>query len=341
MKTVNLSDKKALEDKSGLESVKMGMSATGLVHLMGVLTNLYSNAHTAVLREVVSNGIDSHIKAGQSKAVDVTLPTWNNRNLVVRDYGVGMNKQEIIDIYSQYGASTKRDSNDELGGFGLGAKSPLAIAERFDVFSIKDGVRIDFYVEKDALGAPSIYFVSEAETDEPTGVQVTVPYDNRFDLIQNADEVSKLFIGMPKSSVKFNGAFPLHNLFNTEAYQALGGIVDGEPASWISKVVDRNGYGSDGIYANIGGIRYHIDVENISNGEVSYYDIRNYRSAIYLNIPIGTVDLTPSREALIYSPRTVESLTSAFNQFRADLTAHYNSMLNKAKKEHDAIKVYH
>ena len=44
-------------------------------------------------------------------------------------------EEEVQEIYSRYGASTKTDDLDQIGAYGLGAKSPLAYGNEFTVYN--------------------------------------------------------------------------------------------------------------------------------------------------------------------------------------------------------------
>ena len=98
----------------------MSIDPSGMAHVMSILTNLYADAPLAVLREYATNARDSHVAAGTDRPIEVDLPSDLNPTLVIRDFGVGLSEAEIIDVYARYGASTKRDTNDQVGAFGLG-----------------------------------------------------------------------------------------------------------------------------------------------------------------------------------------------------------------------------
>jgi HSP90 family molecular chaperone len=77
--------------------------------MMEILSKrLYSNPELAVCRELVSNAIDSHVAAGNKQPVEVFLPDWSNDfRFVVKDYGTGLSEEEVLNLYTTYGASTK------------------------------------------------------------------------------------------------------------------------------------------------------------------------------------------------------------------------------------------
>src|SRR5690349_8174125 len=102
------------------ESVKMSFDENSLGFLADVLINLYSDKEMAVIREYSTNARDSHIEAGVDRPIEVTTPSGLSFFLRIKDYGVGLSKEDIIKIYSKYGASTKRYTNKQGGMLGLG-----------------------------------------------------------------------------------------------------------------------------------------------------------------------------------------------------------------------------
>lgn len=162
------------------EQVQMGVDATSLNLMMHTLTNLYSNPYQAVAREYLSNAFDSHIQAGcVDVAVKVTLPTLSSPALTIQDFGVGLSRDELVNVYSKYWASTKRDSDSFVGGFGLGAKSAFAITEQFTIRSVKDGLVNEVIINKENMNAPVLSFlpVQEASAGESSGVTVKIPVE--------------------------------------------------------------------------------------------------------------------------------------------------------------------
>src|SRR3954462_183715 len=122
------------------EKIAMGISKENMGMVMTILTDLYSNPVLAVIREYSTNALDAQIEAGVDRPIEVTLPGPLSPFFKVRDYGDGLNEDDIRDIYSQYGTSTKRASNDVVGMLGLGCKSALTYTDQFTVTGIKNGV---------------------------------------------------------------------------------------------------------------------------------------------------------------------------------------------------------
>lgn len=151
--------------------------ASGL--LIQRLTELYEDPVEATVRETVSNAIDAVVKecSGDKPTVKIYSPTTLNPILIIKDNGVGMTYNDLKEIYSKYGASTKIDDLDQIGAYGLGAKAPLAYGNEFTVTSVKDGQKTTIIVAREEM-TNFIKIVDSVITDEPSGTTVSIPVNN-------------------------------------------------------------------------------------------------------------------------------------------------------------------
>ena len=86
---------------------------------------VYTKKERAVIRELACNAHDSHVMAGTTDVpFDVHLPTQLESWFSIRDYGTGLSDRDIRNVFSGIGISTKRDSNEVIGCFGIGSLSP-------------------------------------------------------------------------------------------------------------------------------------------------------------------------------------------------------------------------
>lgn len=148
-------------------------SAAGLV--MDILAKLYTNPLAAAIREYTSNAIDAHIASGSDKAVEVNLPSQQNQWLTIRDYGKGLTAFDILTVYANFGSSDKRDSDEFIGGFGIGSKSGLAISDAIYVDSWTEGKKNSFVIKRTVDGIGTQFL--EEDVDAPyadTGTEVKV-----------------------------------------------------------------------------------------------------------------------------------------------------------------------
>jgi HSP90 family molecular chaperone len=82
--------------------------------------NLYSDAVGSAVRECASNALDSHRRAGTKDPIVVSfgINNSNNYEFSVEDFGIGLDADDVKNIISKYGKSTKRNSANELGMMG-------------------------------------------------------------------------------------------------------------------------------------------------------------------------------------------------------------------------------
>lgn len=145
--------------------------------IIEILRNrLYSNPIRTLTQEYLSNARDSHREAGSAdKPIRVTLPTKLDSVLKIRDFGVGLSKDRVRDVFVNYGISTKRKDNVQTGGFGLGAKSAWAYTDSFTVTSYYNGTCSTYVAHTGKSSNGTFELINECDTNEPNGVEVQIP----------------------------------------------------------------------------------------------------------------------------------------------------------------------
>ena len=159
------------------ESIGMSLDLDSAQILMQMLSkNLYSDSIGSTIRECASNALDSHRRAGVEDPIVVSFKLDDNNNYYfsVEDFGVGLNDDDVRNIISKYGKSTKRNSNTELGMMGLGFKAPLAYSSSFYFICRKDNIERKYmmYEGEDTNTIDRLY---ERPTAEGNGVKVIIP----------------------------------------------------------------------------------------------------------------------------------------------------------------------
>ena len=84
-------------------------------------SNLYSNPEASFIREIVSNGWDSHVEAKNTDTpllVRIKSGDSYDYTITIRDYGTGLSKEQFENLFCKIGSSTKRESNAYHGCFG-------------------------------------------------------------------------------------------------------------------------------------------------------------------------------------------------------------------------------
>ena len=118
-------------------SSNMGVIADGRMFKL-LLNNLYSQPVAAILRELSCNAIDAHVSVGNLNPFHMQLPTLLNSNFVIRDFGPGLDEEEINLYLNTLFSSSKTQSNDFIGSFGLGSKVAFSLVSSFNIESYKD-----------------------------------------------------------------------------------------------------------------------------------------------------------------------------------------------------------
>ena len=169
------------------KKIKMGFAEDAASHLAELMSSsVYQDKYGSIVREVVSNAIDANNESGSTSKVEVTItakPALSDGvgYLDVVDYGPGISPDSIENIFTQYFASTKRDTNDQIGGFGIGAKSPFAYTPVFSVITRVEGVQRTYLMEKTARDR-TCTLISEVEVPmDSTGTTIRIPIKLSYD----------------------------------------------------------------------------------------------------------------------------------------------------------------
>lgn len=273
------------------EAVPFSVDKNGLVKLMSVLTNLYSDPEGAVVREYLTNGLDSQTEALRTvpgyvwRPIEVTTPSAFTKEYKVRDFGLGMNANDITNTYSQYLTSTKESSQFETGMLGLGSKCALTYTSQFNIVGWKDGVKTSAIISQDSSGIPVFRIVDTRATDEPNGVEIAIPVRERNSFAEKTAHFLKFW---KAGQVLVNGEEPVKH-----------GWKEIKPGVFI---IERpaNSYRQESpkSYIVMGNVAYLIDNEFISQ------DLRNCYIGFAAYVEMGAVDFPPSREQLFYNNRT-------------------------------------
>lgn len=159
------------------ESIGMSLDLDSAQILMQMLSkNLYSDSIGSTIRECASNALDSHRRLNVEDPILVSFKLNNNNEyeFSVEDFGIGLDDEDVKNIISKYGKSTKRNSTTELGMMGLGFKSPLAYSSSFYFICRKDGMERK-YMMYEGEEVNTIDLINESFTAERNGVKIIVP----------------------------------------------------------------------------------------------------------------------------------------------------------------------
>lgn len=277
----------------------------GARRIMEMLVNLYSDQRLAVAREYVSNAVDATRAAGSTAAVAVTTPSQNEPNLIIVDRGTGMSMAEVEAAFLAFAASTKRNTNDMIGGLGVGAKSAWTLTESFLIDTVKDGkqttVRAARNLEHQVLR-------SDAPSQEANGTTIIIPVGT----------VTPTYGPTYGSNTELAWRKVVQEVACAHDPGAV--IVDGQPVDSIASgprigpvlcVRARETSWSDRYTIRSGGTLFDAVPE-----VVNALQRTTQLSACVLELPIGSFDHTPSRESVIATPRTMNAVNKALENYQ-------------------------
>lgn len=296
------------------EDVQMTLDENSLAHLMTVLTNLYSNKTLAIVREYSTNARDSHIEAGVAhRPIEVNTPSDFMPCFKVRDYGVGMDAETIRNVYSRYGASTKRGTNSQNGMLGLGSKSALTYTNQFTIRGVKDGVMTHVVVSRAQDGSGVMKIVGQKATNEENGVTIEIPVTNRRELENVAYDFFKHW---EPGTVLLNGKDPSRQ----------NGLRFGRFA------VHDSGHDD---YIVMGNVAYPIPSEDRI--------FRNYSvsTSVVAYVEMGAVNFTPSRESLHMTQLTKDTLVELRKEFSKLAKDYVEKKISQAASYTEALESYY
>lgn len=282
---------------------------------------LYSNKIRAIIRELSCNALDSHVGAGKATLpFEVHLPTVLEPWFAVRDFGLGLDGHQVVNIYTTYFESTKTDSNDFIGALGLGSKSPFSYTENFTVTAVKNGVKRIYSAFINDAGVPSIAEMGEELTDEGNGVEVKFSVTNKYDYDSFRNEARKVFMWF-KVKPEITGV----NGFEC-------GDVKYKEQNIVPGVHTTDGHGAS--VALMGNIPYPLN--NVPDADKHFGSLAQLlECALVLEFDIGELDFAASREQLSYIPLTIESIRKKLALLNDNLAKHLAEKANAISHEWD------
>lgn len=295
------------------EQVNCTIDAEDMRYVASLLRNNYSNTRLAVVREISANALDANAEAGVDRPIEIKLPTSMNPTFVVRDFGGGLSQENVFGLYSKYGKSTKRASNNYIGAFGIGKFAPLSYGDNFTCVSFHGGMKTSYNVFVDENDDTKITKLFEEPSNEPTGlsIEVAVSDDDREEFRKVAQKFFRFF--SDEDMPKFLGV-------EEDFIQTPEKLLSSKSDDWFFIEDKGNNYYSRSHYYShvlMGRVAYPLDpsainVENFVSNEESRRIIKTLLNDgnFYFRVPLGSVRLHHSRESLEYNKATQKEICS-------------------------------
>lgn len=283
---------------------KVNVDISNLSYLTTLLTtNLYSNPKESFLRETISNAWDSHKEAGVDTPIILEFGKDSGGFYIrIKDQGVGISPERFDKIYKCIGSSTKREDNSQIGGFGIGRFSALAVSNLVHITNTYNGICYKYLMYKDA-GIVHIDEISTQKLEAHNGVEIKV-YISEYDISSYTSILKKLSF--------FDSLY---------VYNNLGSSIEYSNNETIKLFNERKIFQEDIlVYSNslnnyyskfksgvlLGNVLYPIDTVSLGLNIAETNFIKD--NTIIVRCHIGDLDITPNREQLLYSEKTIKVL---------------------------------
>lgn len=309
-----------------------------------IRSKMYPIPVKTLIQEISSNAKDAHTERGTpDRPIEIHLPSRFSNTFAVRDYGPGITPERMGNVFIQYGNSTKRQDDNQIGGFGLGAKSPWSYTDSFGITSItpENGKNIKreylAYIDETKIGKLALLKESETTEEQGTTIQVTTKAADEKEFLRYA-----------------------HNLY---AYWRIKPIIHGQSIQWkmpktilegkewkiyeylydpYSSSMQTNCF-AGGITGLINEIPYKLNINALTQlDQVTKGSISSLANSCNFVISFGPseVSVTANREEIDYRDKTQLTISAKINNLIQEVTQKSEQEISKAKTLVEAIANY-
>lgn len=303
----------------------------------------YANKIQTMVQEYLSNARDSHRKENSDKKIQVILPTKSNPTLIIRDFGTGMNYEELT-LFSSYLESSKENDESQIGGFGIGGKIAFAYSDSFVLISRKNNQKWIVSANKSENHNGVMNIIGPEKTEEPNGVEILIPiFEKDFDEVERSVVRLKTFwtdlIEITNDPIVDSITKPLNNeicfkndlfsfyLFTKEEnFKSFYKYVVGNPESNLSFLITIDGIPynlNEKIYKTIQSIL--MNENNLFIYPLLYSIARHSTSKpkeghqqFVFHFKSGELDITGSRETITDKDKNINKIIERINQASSD-----------------------
>lgn len=264
--------------------------------------DLYANPFRSMIREIVANAHDANRQSGYNGPVEISVHKDGVEYYIeIKDRGVGMTYDDMVNIYTTFFKSTKNDSNDSIGGFGIGSKSPLAYADYFIATSVKYGKKNIIMTSKNNDIPSYQVMLKNVDTDNSSGTTIRIPIEEndvgKIEGVYNQELIG--FWPLPKLT-DLNGKD-----VSVEAIEVVDGF----------RLIKSKANHFSGFRMSVGGPNYVISHLHMAFNIVSIMDV-----------PIKDVKVSLSRETVTYDDVLKQTLSGIFKEKMNEIDSKVKAM---------------
>ena len=307
--------------------------------LVSLSDKMYTNKQLAAIREYSTNAADAHAVVNKPiSEIIVTFPTMDDLNFSVRDFGTGLNEDQIRNVYCVFGESTKRNSNEFNGLLGYGCKAGFASADSFTVTSWNNGTKSIYQcIKGDTTKLHSAILLSRSNSDEPTGIEVKIPVQSSdmWSFHREATHFYKYWPVLP-TMVNMNESYQE----TMKEFHSLPAILKGE--GWE---IRPKGSNSASAVAYMGWVPYSVNLDtmyhrmSLDNKSRGLFEIlKNNEVTFYFKM--GELQFVDSREQLEYTSFTIDALSIRIKGIFSSIKDSIQSKISTGDTLWDAKIIY-
>lgn len=275
----------------------------------------YKNPIESLIRESCSNSIDAHTEAKVDDAVIVRLGKDETSYYIsFIDVGVGMSEDRIENIYINYLKSTKTASNEQLGAFGMGSKSPLSYNDYFFITTRFNGVERRLMMRKGEV-KPELDVLEVLETTERNGTEIRVDIKSSNDFEQFIYGCYNQLRYFPNVVFDFTNTDQLittysNSRFHKKALEGDYNLIHGRTFVYRDGNVGIN-YNGDDLHLLLGNVVYPIDFNILK--------INRIKCDVGLKFEIGELPVIQTREDIRYNDKAKKLILDRIEEFKEEL----------------------
>lgn len=282
------------------------------IFLVLTLKGLYSNPIGSVIRELASNCFDANVENNISVPYIIEFKEENEEYfLKFKDYGKGMSPDTIEKVYNQVGNSTRRESNNFLGAFGLGSKSPFSYCNDYIVETIYEGKKYIYslFIQNNIEIKNAL--LSVENTQEKSGTSVIIHISK--------DDVSKVNTELEKQLAYFKNHYVESDYYYDNSFKLYEGktFIYKYPSNFTE------------LHIVLGSVNYPINWKIL--------DIPPITVPVGVKFNVGELTVTLSREQIDYKPETISIIKKRILEFRNEIQEKYNDQKRKALGEENTL----
>ena len=332
-------EEQILIGEGSIKNKKAKITEKNTPYIFSLLSKIYKNREGSIVREVTSNCFDAHVKlalqlqneaeklllaGGDLEEVDRLLNLADekrNQPVFVRhfrdedaqdyiefvDNGTGISIDLMDNVFMSYGESDKRDSDEFIGAFGLGSKSPFSYSDHFYVITRTGGIKYTYLLYETPAG-PEYDILAEEETEEPSGTVIRVPFPLEDFKMWEQQLISQLRYFRNVFILGFENVSNEYVIHDFETFQLRDDIFSKNPNAALHIV--------------IGDVYYPLDLTLLGKEDLP----ERYGLNVALKFQTGNLKVSPNREDLEYNEKTKSAVLKRLEEFKVEIN---NLILNK------------